>query len=326
MESLPHSRVVPSAKHTLDDLVFAAFQAPVLSLSAHVLFHHRTFTALLLLRTVWRTERRLSQADVGTALLGARCCRPDTLADVDCPTCRGVLSVSPNPKEQERLRREGEPIFTAQWPHIDLLMLRPRCTSSRKHVGSVMLVLAAQIVPGVVIVSDSFAIYARHAARHMQRIPQGDEVDRRLVASSLPSRGTPLSQMEECWFISPRDASPAGVALVDPDQCLRKPGPRGMAIRVAVISAIGLTEEENQLMASGIVPVLRANVPGYLVHKSSVHPTVVIVVLGFQHAGDFAIADGLAWRYSCNEIRNPLSRNLINDGLVRPLLLSTNMD
>eukprot|EP00727_Mastigamoeba_balamuthi_P004225 m51a1_g1380 hypothetical protein (465) ;mRNA; f:448261-450251 len=256
MESLPHSRVDPSAKHTLDDLVFAAFQAPVLSLSARVLFHHRMFTALLLLRTGWRAARRLSQADVATALL--------------VPSGIELYAVT----------------------------VRPRCTSSRKHVGSPMLVLAADLAPGVVIVSDRFAIYARHAARHM----------------------------EECWFIGPRTGSPAYVAVVDPDLCMRKPGPLGMAVTVIINSAIGLTEEENELMASGVVPVLRANVPGYLVHKSSVHPSIVIIVLGFQSPQDFIIADGFAQRYMCNDIRNPLNRNLVGDGVVHPLLISTNTD
>eukprot|EP00727_Mastigamoeba_balamuthi_P010635 m51a1_g6194 hypothetical protein (323) ;mRNA; r:88551-89597 len=322
MESLPHSRVVPSAKHTLDDLVFAAFQAPVLSLSARVLFHHRTFTALLLLRSGWRTERRLSQADVCAALLNARCCRPDTLADVSCSACGGVLSVSRSPREQERLRREvpsGIELYAAA--------VRPQCTSSRKHVGSAMLVLAVQMAPGFVVVSDRFAIYARHAARHMGRAPQDDEVDARLAAApKSPARTTPLSQMEEHFFVGPQVELDAAAVEVDPDLRLRQPGPEGMAVSVVINSAAGLTAEEHELMATGIVPLLRASVPGYLVHKSSVHASVVIVVLGFQSPGDFAQAHGIAQRYVRNEMRNPLNRNLIADGLGQKLLISTNMN
>eukprot|EP00727_Mastigamoeba_balamuthi_P004247 m51a1_g1382 hypothetical protein (304) ;mRNA; f:452085-453129 len=303
MESLPHSRVDPSAKHTLDDLVFAAFQAPVLSLSARVLFHHRTFTALLLLRTGWRAERRLSQRDVSTALLSARCCRPDTLATVNCTSC-GVPS--------------GIELYA--------VTVRPRCTSSRKHVGSTMLVLATDLAPGFVVVSARFAIYARHAARHVRRAPQIDEVDTRLAAPKSPARTSSVSQMEECFVVGSLAPSPTRFVVVDPDLCLRKPGPLGMAVTVVINSAIGLTEEEMELIASGVVPVLRANVPGYLVHKSSVHTSIVIIVLGFQSPQDFITAHGFAQRYLCNETRNPLNRNLVGDGLVQPLLISMNTD
>eukprot|EP00727_Mastigamoeba_balamuthi_P004597 m51a1_g14135 putative t-dirnahydrouridine synthase (734) ;mRNA; r:231163-235329 len=306
--------------HTLDDLVFAAFQAPVLSLSARVLFHHRAFTALLLLRSCWRTERRLSRSEVRAALLSAKCCRPDTLAGVDCARCGGVLSVSENSREQERLRRE-----VPRGVELYAVTVRAQCTSSRRHVGSAMLVLAAQVLPDVAIVSDRFAIYARHAARHVRPAPRGgDVVDTRLVPLS-PAHSSPVPRMEEFFFVRPQAAAPSQV-LVDPDLRLRQPGPLGMAVSVVINSAAGLTEEENQLMAAGIVPHLQANVPGYLVHKTSVRSSVVIVVLGFQSPRDFALAHGFAQRYVRNELRNPLNRNLIGDGLGQKLLISSNMD
>eukprot|EP00727_Mastigamoeba_balamuthi_P004412 m51a1_g1397 hypothetical protein (282) ;mRNA; f:486146-487239 len=277
-----HSRIVPDVVHTLDDLVFAAFQGPVLGLSSRVLYQFRTFTALLLLRTRWRTDRRLSQADVTDALLRARCCVPGTLVAAQCHTCGRVLDVSENAGEQDMLRRElpaGVELYAVS--------LRTVCTSSRQHVGSAMLVLAAELEPGAVVVSDRFAVYARHAARHVAR--------------------------------QQRDAS-----LVSP-----LPGPplAGMAVAVR-INAVRFTPEEGQQFAAGIVPVLRDNVPGYLVHKSSLvgGSPVVVVVVGATSLGSLVLANGLWVRFVQNQIRNPLDRDLIADGLLQPLLAVTNMD
>eukprot|EP00727_Mastigamoeba_balamuthi_P004213 m51a1_g1379 hypothetical protein (315) ;mRNA; f:446930-447940 len=314
MEAL-HSRVVPGAKHTLDDLVFAAFQGPVLSLSSRVLHRHKVFSALLLLRTHWRADRHLSQADVSTALLRARCCVPDTLAAVHCSSCGDVLSVSRNPEEQERLRG-----LIPSGIELYAVTVRTRCTSSRKHVGSAMLVLAAQLVPGVPIVSDRFAIYARHAARHMFSVDEADT--QQLVPAQGHSPGSsPGSQLEECFVLGPHAAlSPMGAQLSRPL------GPQGGVVGVVVNAVTGLTEEECQLVATGVVPVLRANVPGYLVHKTSIHASVVIVVLVLASHSDVALVDYYAQRYLSNQTRNPLNRNLIVDGLVEQLLLRTNTD
>eukprot|EP00727_Mastigamoeba_balamuthi_P004202 m51a1_g1378 hypothetical protein (309) ;mRNA; f:445535-446589 len=307
MEPL-HSRVVPTAQHTLDDLVFAAFQGPVLSLSARVLFRHR---------------RRLSKAEVGNALLHARCCAPDTLATVHCRTCGGVLDVLKNCEEAESLRR-GLP----QEIELYAVVLRTLCTSSRKHVGSAMLALAVDLA-GVAVVSDRFAIYARHAARHMPRDGGSEEkenTERRLVPVESHSRRvtSPSSCLEECFVIGTVANSPPLVPGRDLAP-LGPLGPQGMVVGVCINAVPGLTEEENQLMISGAVPLLRANVPGYLVHKTSVHASVVITVLGALSPDDLLKAQCIAERFIQNGIRNPLNRNLIGDGLLQRLLISTNM-
>eukprot|EP00727_Mastigamoeba_balamuthi_P004302 m51a1_g1387 hypothetical protein (305) ;mRNA; f:463498-464521 len=304
MEPL-HSRVLPSTLHTLDDLVFASFQGPVLGLSSRVLHRYRAFTALLLLRTRWRTDRRLSQDEVATTLLRARCYRPGSFAPVQCRICGGVLGVSENVVEQERLRRE-----VPDGIELYAVTLRTLCTSSRKHVGSTMLVLAADIAPGVVVVSDRFAIYARHAARH---IAGGGHSP---TEPSSPQGSS--SSSEDLWSLAA--TSPAG-----PD--LRLLGPRGaMAVCVCVLGVSGLTPEDHQTISSGLVPVLRANVPGYLVHKTSINPTVVIMVVGALSPADLALVDRFSARFTKNEIRNPFKKDLVAAGLVQQLLITNNVE
>eukprot|EP00727_Mastigamoeba_balamuthi_P004324 m51a1_g1389 hypothetical protein (303) ;mRNA; r:468239-469214 len=297
-----HSRVAPTALHTLDDLVFAAFQGPVLSLSSRVLHRYRAFTALLLLRTRWRTDRGLSQRDVSTALLRARCCRPATLAPVQCRICGGVLVVTENVVEQERLRRQiphGVEVYAAT--------LRTQCTSSRKHVGSTMLVLSAELSHGVVVVSDTFAIYARHAARHVAH----EERSRAVARSPDPGAkggGTP--------------DPPPPLAGAD----LRGLGPNGMIIGVCILVVEGLNVEDNQAMSMALVPVLQASVPGFLMLKTSIHPTVVISIVGALDHRALALGDEVALRFGKNEIRNPLNRDTLTGGVVRQRLVITSRE
>eukprot|EP00727_Mastigamoeba_balamuthi_P004458 m51a1_g1401 hypothetical protein (268) ;mRNA; f:495185-496062 len=252
MEPL-HSRVVPTAQHTLDDQVFAAFQGPVLSLDSRVLYRHHSFSALLLLRKHWREARNLSQADVATALADAQCCWPDSLATAKCRECGFVLKISRNPEEQ------------AMPSDVELYAatVRTRCTSSRKHVGSAMLVLAAELSPGTVVVSRRFAIYARHAARHVGH--KAADAEALSAADQVlldHQEKLPPTELLRRFTISPLlVASPVG-----PDPRLGLAG--GIAIGVR-ISAVKLSQEEQQKMANAAVPVLQAHVPGYICHKSS---------------------------------------------------------
>eukprot|EP00727_Mastigamoeba_balamuthi_P004335 m51a1_g1390 hypothetical protein (357) ;mRNA; f:470176-474134 len=316
----PHSRLVPTTKHTLDDLVFAAFQGPVLGLSSRVLHQYRSFTALLLLRTRWRTDRGLSQADVAAALVHARCCVPGTLVAAECSKCGSVLDVSENEPEQQRLRRElpgGIELYAAT--------VRTLCTSSRKHVGSAMLVLAAELAPGAVVVSDRFAIYARQAARHVAR--RGSSSSSSSSSSVAPDGAAEASQQLEVGQWRPaaeQRGSPgeeefvvaAGALLarspLGPE--LRALGPAGMVIAVR-INAVTITQEEQQLIASGLVPVLRSNVPGFLLQKTSMTSAIVVIVGGFSSPDGLLLATRFGWQFISNQIRNPLNRNLIADGL-----------
>eukprot|EP00727_Mastigamoeba_balamuthi_P004258 m51a1_g1383 hypothetical protein (313) ;mRNA; f:453459-454493 len=312
METL-HCRVLPAATHTLDDLVFAAFQGPVLGLNARVLHRYRSFTALLLMRTRWRTERRLSQADAATALLKARCRVPGTLATAECRLCGGVLNVSENVAEQENLRRG--------LPHdIELYAatLRTRCTSSRKHVGSTMLVLAADLAPGFTVVSDRFAIYARHAARHVAGAKQGGG-GATAEQSSPPEGGWGDSPVDEAAVLqSLAVGSPVGADL-------RSLRPAGLIIGVS-INVLVAAPEEQQMFTCALASMLRSHVPGFLMQKASMGCTVVTLVGAFFSQDAYSAAMLCGWQFVRNEIRNPLNRNLLSEGIVQPILSITNMD
>eukprot|EP00727_Mastigamoeba_balamuthi_P011394 m51a1_g6878 hypothetical protein (315) ;mRNA; r:206923-208045 len=306
-----HSRVVPGAEHTLDDLVFAAFQGPVLSLSSRVLHRHRSFAALLLLRSRWRSARALSQADIADALLGARCCMPETLAPAECERCGGVLDVSENAAEQRRLSRDLPCDI-----ELYAVTVRTRCTSSRAHVGTTMLVLAVDLAPGTVVVSDRFAVYARPAGRHSASRPR---------SGSCCSGATALVP-----------AAPEFAAMSQSLSCVMEPAlplsfqkqpqgsSEGMVIAVC-LSATSISEEEQRQVTWGLVPLLRSNVPGFLMQKASMRESIVVYIVGFCSLGGLVLATHFGLLFFRNEIRNPLNRNLIADGLVQPLLLITNV-
>eukprot|EP00727_Mastigamoeba_balamuthi_P010632 m51a1_g6191 hypothetical protein (382) ;mRNA; r:66750-70929 len=375
-----HSRVAPSAEHTLDDLVFAAFQGPVLSLSSRVLHRHRSFAALLLLRSRWRTDRGLSPADVADALLGARCCMPETLAPAECERCGGVLDVAENVAEQWRLSRDlpcdielyavaVRTRCTSSRTHVgcatlvlavdlapgtvvvsdrfaistlddDLVFLnendwrvfntylpcdielyavavRTRCTSSRTHVGCATLVLAVDLAPGTVVVSDRFAVYARPAGRQL--------VPRRTVDGTGASRSVALG----CELLGDGDKSAAAESRL----CLAGPAlplafqsqgeQQPMAIAVC-LSAVKVSEEEQRQVTWGLMALLRSNVPGFLMQKASMHESFIVFIVGFCSAGSMALASRFGVPFFCNEIRNPLNRNLIADGLLQPLVCTSN--
>eukprot|EP00727_Mastigamoeba_balamuthi_P001814 m51a1_g1163 hypothetical protein (543) ;mRNA; r:342248-352261 len=154
---------------TRDERIFAAFQGPVLGLDARVLHQHKTFHADLLLTARWRAARNLRPADVLAALLSARACRSSAGAGVEpveCDRCGEVLDVAPCPRAGEG--GEGVKVEEEELPpglESYRAVVRPRCTSSRRHLRCSLLVLGVQLAPGVVVTSEPFAVYARPAGR-----------------------------------------------------------------------------------------------------------------------------------------------------------------
>eukprot|EP00727_Mastigamoeba_balamuthi_P004401 m51a1_g1396 hypothetical protein (333) ;mRNA; f:484677-485795 len=331
MEQPLHSRVVPDSLHTLDDLVFASFQGPVLSLSSRVLHQYRAFAALLLLRTRWRTDRGLSRVDVAAALLMARPCKPGSLEAVQCRVCEGVLEVSENVVDQERLRRE-----LPRGVELYAVTVRTRCTSSRKHVGSTMLVLAADVAPGVTVVSDRFAIYARHAARHAAKLAREADGCKQLSLRTqrLEARvRSPSADASSPGALSSPSSSSVdevyvwGALVTGPPVWadLRALSPQGMAIGVR-INIIRCSPDEQQQISSAIVPTIRSHVPGYLVHKTSrASASLIIIVYGASTLEGLMTANTVGVQFLQNEIRNPFNRDLVRDGIVQPIVVVSNM-
>eukprot|EP00727_Mastigamoeba_balamuthi_P010631 m51a1_g6190 hypothetical protein (99) ;mRNA; r:65058-65354 len=91
------------------------------------------------------------------------------------------------------------------------------------------------------------------------------------------------------------------------------------------LTAVRVDEEEQRQVTQGLVPLLRSNVPGFLMQKVSLHESVVVFIVGFCSLGGLILASRFGAQFFRNEIRNPLNRNLIADGLVQPLICFTNV-
>eukprot|EP00727_Mastigamoeba_balamuthi_P014147 m51a1_g9355 hypothetical protein (240) ;mRNA; r:134287-135506 len=231
------TRIPLHVASTLDDLVFAAFQGPVLSLSSRVLLHSRTFTALLLVRARWRCDRGLSRADVAGALMQARCCSSASLETRQCDVCGPLLEITPS-AAQERVLQSRVP----------------------KGVEFSMLALVVDLAPGVSVVSQRFSV----------------------------------SMMAV-----------------------------GMALSVRLCS-VTYSSEEQQIIASSLVHVLRAKVPGFVLHKTGLIANIGVIVIGCSTASGLVEAWESDYLYITNAIRNPLNRNLL-EGVIQPLAHVTNL-
>eukprot|EP00727_Mastigamoeba_balamuthi_P004379 m51a1_g1394 hypothetical protein (304) ;mRNA; f:481368-482425 len=293
------SRVVPTVASTLDDLVFAAFQGPVLSLSSRVLHQFRTFTALLLLRTRWRTDRGLSRADVSERLLASRCCAPPSLETRRCDVCGAVLELAQSPEQECQLQSLAPQDIEVYAVHV-----RTRCTSSRQHLGNAMLVLAADLAPGIAVVSQQFSVYARRAGRH---------------APAAPEPRTPASTSSEPLALTAPAPSPLGDSWRHP----ASPMSPGMALSVR-ICVVTYTPEEQQAIALSLVPLLRQRVPGFVLLKTGLQSGLAVIVMGCSSAGSLEDARHRTFLFISNaDVRNPLNRNLFADGVVRSLAHAT---
>eukprot|EP00727_Mastigamoeba_balamuthi_P004346 m51a1_g1391 hypothetical protein (304) ;mRNA; f:478488-479524 len=291
------SRVVPTEASTLDDLVFAAFQGPVLSLSSRVLHQFRTFTALLLLRTRWRTDRGLSRADVSERLLASRCCALPSLEARRCSVCGAVLELSRSPEQEERQLQSRVP------PEIEAYSVRVRtqCTSSRMHLRSAMLVLAADLAPGIVVVSQQFSVYARRAGRHALRTARHGSSD---SSASAPEEATPSPLDDNSRLSSPEMY--AGMAL---------------SVKICVVT---YTPDEEQVIAQSLIPLLRQRVPGFVLHKTGLQSGLAVIVMGCASAASLQEAGLQSYLFLANNTKNPMNRNLFVDGVVQPLTHVTN--
>eukprot|EP00727_Mastigamoeba_balamuthi_P008574 m51a1_g4339 putative cytoplasmic dynein 2 heavy chain 1 isoform x1 (4695) ;mRNA; f:164362-180818 len=138
---------------TRTELVFAAFQGPVLSVDSPVVHMYRSYTAELLVPRRWRLALGLSTRDVFRSLLHASVRAEPSPASppLRCAQCAGVVELSGTWRHPERLPDDLESYCTA---------LRSKCTSSRRHLKAATLVLTAD-VGGVTVCSDRFAVFAR---------------------------------------------------------------------------------------------------------------------------------------------------------------------
>eukprot|EP00727_Mastigamoeba_balamuthi_P006227 m51a1_g2223 hypothetical protein (343) ;mRNA; f:229005-230242 len=315
-----------TAPSTRDDRIFAAFQGPVLGLSSGVLHQHKTFTAELLVSSSWRASRSLEPPDVAGALLASRVCRPGSTAEAACPKCGRVVEVFPAP-----CLDAGDEELPAGLESY-AVQLRARCTSSTRHLRCSMLVLAAELAPGLVVQSHPFSVYARKAGRQakkrsgavtspsaeppvqqqQQQEAAGDGVDAGQLVAALTPAELPL------MTTTPLQTS---YAAADFDTLFPSPvtDMRFLATKMRVvvrINAVKFCPEVGLLLMRGVVPVIRDRVPGFLLQKGSAYPGLLIVVWCYKTIEDAQKGMALQKQYATNKIKNPLDRNLVVDGLV----------
>eukprot|EP00727_Mastigamoeba_balamuthi_P004411 m51a1_g13969 putative ubiquitin carboxyl-terminal hydrolase isozyme l3 (678) ;mRNA; r:981810-987957 len=278
-------------RRTRDDLILAAFQGPVLGLSSAVVHQYRTFTAELLVRHAWLEARGLAPSDVAAAALGARVCRPGALSadPLECPKCGRVLDVRPlgpgvSSVEWDKPVGEAVPASGADWsPRAEAelpgglesfrLALRTRCTSSRQHLKCPTLVLVVVLGPGLAVCSEPFAVYARHAARHLRSAPDDSDAEATgpamLLDEAVSVAPVPTGALE------PR-SPPLGSVLFLSSYPV-------MAVGVRIVS-VSISREDGLKIGRSLVPLLLERIPGGLLlqKKSTLAGGVVIIVLGFR--------------------------------------------
>lgn len=127
----------------------------VLEMSATRLYRYRTYTVLLSLRRAWRLEHALTPLNVFDALLSARCCLLGTSTAASCPRCKCARVV-------ELSGTSHEPAYHADTDvEVYSCGLQSRCTSSRDHLKSALMLLIDTLPTPAPILSFPFVLYAR---------------------------------------------------------------------------------------------------------------------------------------------------------------------
>eukprot|EP00727_Mastigamoeba_balamuthi_P004409 m51a1_g13967 hypothetical protein (328) ;mRNA; r:973082-974279 len=315
---------------TRDDLILAAFQGPVLGLSSPVVHQYRTFTAELLVRPAWLEAHGLTPSDVATAVLGARVCKPGpTLSSkpLECPKCGRVLDVRPLGPGASTVEWDFPVGEAAATPGADAspgaqqqqqaeaalpgglesfrVALRTRCTSSRQHLKCPTLALVVVLGPGLAVRSEPFAVYARHAARHLRSAPDSSDIE------------------SESAALLDKEASPGAVVATTPGAQV-PPLVCSMAVGVKIVTA-NLSYDDGIKLDRGLVPVILERTNGLLLQKkSTLAGGLVIVVLAFRTREELEVGMNLGFLFVMNKIRNPLNRNLVADGSIRRIAVITN--
>eukprot|EP00727_Mastigamoeba_balamuthi_P001592 m51a1_g1143 hypothetical protein (303) ;mRNA; r:260194-261246 len=296
-----------ASRSTRDDIVFAAFQGPVLSLSSTVLHRHRSFTAELLVPVTWRLARGLTPADVLRALLGARTCRSGSLDPVACPKCGPVVEICHPHPEREGIP-EGLESYGAQ--------VRSRCTSSWNHLKCRSLVLAAELVPGLVVLSEPFSVHHRDSAASSSSRALQTQSPPGAAVQGLPGAGT-LARM----CVSRMEAQ---VIARSPEMGLEEIF-AAMSLCVCV-SLVKMPREESARLQDALVELFKQTVgENFLLSKGSYSPGGIVVnVLGFSTTENARVALLMGERFAKNVISNTMGRNLITEGLILPLAFASN--
>eukprot|EP00727_Mastigamoeba_balamuthi_P011552 m51a1_g7019 hypothetical protein (295) ;mRNA; f:39506-40522 len=276
------------------DMVFAAFQGPVLSVGASVVYMYRAYTVELLLPRHWRLANGLATDDVLAALRCpvVRASASASYPALTCASCGDVVSVTEAWSPSERLPGDLE-CYRA--------LLRSSCTSSRRHLRCDAVVLGVT-VGGVDVFSEPFAVFAREPGRQSKR-------RQRRPRLPWPAQQHEVSSSVNV-AISAAAAASASAALV------LGAVPRAQDPRLFVLVEIWRPPrnlEDIPPCAAALIPgsaeVLR-QVPGFVLQKSSVSHEMAVFVRAYRTAEDAALGADIGVKYIRNIIPNAVNRDV----------------
>eukprot|EP00727_Mastigamoeba_balamuthi_P013200 m51a1_g8502 hypothetical protein (183) ;mRNA; f:58981-59975 len=142
------------------ELIFAAFQGPVLSVGTTVVHMFRSYTAELLLPRRWRLALGLCAGDIVEALQHATVRVAASLSSppLRCAFCGDVVVLS-----MVRMCPDGLPDDLESY----CATLRSNCTSSRRHLHTGVIVLAVEI-RGVLVCNRAIIVRVYRTAEGAQ--------------------------------------------------------------------------------------------------------------------------------------------------------------
>lgn len=156
----PPSLIVDSPARVLD----AGHRAFRLAVSAPKLCKFRKYQVELTVGRAWRVHAQLTEAAVFSALLAAKCCRSGTTVPVGCPRCKCQPVVVLTPVAQRPVHNPAtdEETYTCT--------VQSKCSSSRDHLKSA-LVLVVNTLPAMgEVVSDTFVLLARDKGKGKKQL------------------------------------------------------------------------------------------------------------------------------------------------------------
>lgn len=141
-----------------------------LELSSYKLCKYRKYEVRMTITRQWRTENRLSEIDILQALIGAKCCKLGTSQAVACDRCSCDQVVTLSATTQWPVRRDGSESETY------LCAIQSRCTSSRDHLRSSLVLLIDNLPFPVPLTTEPFVLLARDKSGMRARGSQSDSV------------------------------------------------------------------------------------------------------------------------------------------------------
>eukprot|EP00727_Mastigamoeba_balamuthi_P012793 m51a1_g8136 hypothetical protein (882) ;mRNA; r:10821-13961 len=126
-----------------------------LELSSYKLCKYRKYEVRMSIQRTWRQDNGLSEIDILQALIGSKCCKLGTSQPVSCDRCACDQVVTLSATTQWPVRRDGSETETY------LCAIQSKCTSSRDHLRSSLVLLIDNLPFPVPLTTEPFVLLAR---------------------------------------------------------------------------------------------------------------------------------------------------------------------